>query len=281
MISTSGRTRSVRRRPRAATSFRLTCSRHVTHHRGGGEGPAAEDGRRGRDAPDRRARSGSRSSTSWPPSSPAAASSTPSPATAGSGSRRSRAARRRWCSWTRPRRRSRRRRRTRGRWRRAGGEVQVFRQDARTAIGALGDQGMQFDVVYLDPPYASDLYEPLLALVGEGPLLAEGGVVVAEHFHKRALPETIGALTRTRDEARRRPLPELLPRARVERSGRGRRRAHEAAAGRAAVGGGRVKGSVLRARSPSSRARSTRSRTATSTSWTAASPSSTACAWRS
>ena len=82
----------------------------------------------------------------------------------------------------------------------AGGEVQVFRQDARTAIGALGDQGMQFDVVYLDPPYASDLYEPLLALLGEGPLLAEGGVVVAEHFHKRALPETIGALTRTREK---------------------------------------------------------------------------------
>jgi 16S rRNA (guanine(966)-N(2))-methyltransferase RsmD len=80
----------------------------------------------------------------------------------------------------------------------AGGEVRVFRQDARTAIGALGDQGMRFDVVYLDPPYASDLYEPLLALLGEGPLLAEGGVVVAEHFHKRALPETIGALTRTR-----------------------------------------------------------------------------------
>jgi len=82
----------------------------------------------------------------------------------------------------------------------AGGEVQVFRQDARTAMGALGDQGMQFDVVYLDPPYASDLYEPLLALLGERPLLAEGGVVVAEHFHKRALPETIGALTRTREK---------------------------------------------------------------------------------
>jgi len=81
----------------------------------------------------------------------------------------------------------------------AGGEVQVFRQDARTAIGALGDQGMQFDVVYLDPPYASDLYEPLLALLGAvGSPLAEEGVVVAEHFHKRALPETIGALVRTR-----------------------------------------------------------------------------------
>jgi 16S rRNA (guanine(966)-N(2))-methyltransferase RsmD len=79
----------------------------------------------------------------------------------------------------------------------AGGEVQVFRQDARTALGAFADQGRQFDVVYLDPPYASELYEPLLEIVGDG-LLAAGGVAVAEHFHKRALPERIGALARTR-----------------------------------------------------------------------------------
>jgi len=82
----------------------------------------------------------------------------------------------------------------------AGGEVLVFRQDAATAIGALADQGMRFDVVYLDPPYASDLYEPLLSVLGEGPLLAEDGVVVAEHFHKRALPERIGALVCTREK---------------------------------------------------------------------------------
>jgi len=81
----------------------------------------------------------------------------------------------------------------------AGGEVQVFRQDARTAIAALADRGMRFDVVYLDPPYVSDLYEPLLELLGEETsALAEEGVVVAEHFHKRPLPETIGALERTR-----------------------------------------------------------------------------------
>ena len=82
------------------------------------------------------------------------------------------------------------------------GEVQVFRQEARTALEALADAGRQFDVVFLDPPYESDLYEPLLELAGER-LLAEGGVVVAEHFHKRALPERIGALIRTRTEARR------------------------------------------------------------------------------
>jgi 16S rRNA (guanine966-N2)-methyltransferase len=81
----------------------------------------------------------------------------------------------------------------------AGGEVQVFRQEARTALLALGDAGRQFDVVYLDPPYASDLYEPLMALAGER-LLSPGGVLVAEHFHKRALPERIGALVRTRQK---------------------------------------------------------------------------------
>jgi 16S rRNA (guanine966-N2)-methyltransferase len=79
----------------------------------------------------------------------------------------------------------------------AGGEVQIFRQDASTALAALADLGRRFDVVYLDPPYSSDLYEPLLELVGER-LLAEGGVAVAEHFHKRVLPERIGALARTR-----------------------------------------------------------------------------------
>ena len=77
-----------------------------------------------------------------------------------------------------------------------GAGVQVFRQDARVAVPALGDAGHRFDVVFLDPPYASDLYEPLLQEVG--PLLDPEGVVVAEHFHKRQLPERIGGLSCTR-----------------------------------------------------------------------------------
>jgi 16S rRNA (guanine(966)-N(2))-methyltransferase RsmD len=77
-----------------------------------------------------------------------------------------------------------------------GGEVQVFHQDARVALGALADAGARFDVVFLDPPYDSDLYEPMLDL--SALVLERGGLVVAEHFHKRGLPETIGALARTR-----------------------------------------------------------------------------------
>jgi 16S rRNA (guanine966-N2)-methyltransferase len=80
-----------------------------------------------------------------------------------------------------------------------GGEVQVFRQDARVALGALADQGIRFDVIYLDPPYGGDFYEPVLEQIGTTGLLAEGGVAVAEHFHKKVLPETIGGLVRTRE----------------------------------------------------------------------------------
>jgi 16S rRNA (guanine(966)-N(2))-methyltransferase RsmD len=77
-----------------------------------------------------------------------------------------------------------------------GGESEVHRQDARVAARALAAAGRRFDVVFLDPPYASDQYQPVLeACPG---LLADDGVAVAEHFHKRELPETIGGLERTR-----------------------------------------------------------------------------------
>lgn len=77
----------------------------------------------------------------------------------------------------------------------AGGD-DVRRQDARGAIAALRERGERFDIAYLDPPYGSDLYEALLPLL-EG-VLAEDGVIVAEHFHKRALPERMGSLFKSR-----------------------------------------------------------------------------------
>jgi len=80
----------------------------------------------------------------------------------------------------------------------AGGEVDVLRQDARLALPSLAERGHRFDVIYIDPPYGSDLYEELIASVSGGPLLAEDGLLVVEHFKKRALPETIGRLAATR-----------------------------------------------------------------------------------
>jgi len=76
--------------------------------------------------------------------------------------------------------------------------VQIFRQDARVALAALADQGARLDLVYLDPPYGSGLYEPLLEQIGATGLLEAGGAAVAEHFHKTTLPERIGGLVLSR-----------------------------------------------------------------------------------
>jgi 16S rRNA (guanine(966)-N(2))-methyltransferase RsmD len=78
------------------------------------------------------------------------------------------------------------------------GTVQVHRQDARVAVAAQADAGARFDVIFLDPPYESPLYEELLTEIGETHALEPGGIVVAEHFHKRVLPATIGGLDHTR-----------------------------------------------------------------------------------
>jgi 16S rRNA (guanine(966)-N(2))-methyltransferase RsmD len=81
----------------------------------------------------------------------------------------------------------------------AVGAVQVLRQDTRIALAALADSGVRFDIVYLDPPYAGDFYEPLLRQISDTGLVEQDGLVIAEHFHKHLLPETIGRLERTRE----------------------------------------------------------------------------------
>ena len=57
--------------------------------------------------------------------------------------------------------------------------------------------GDKWDLVFFDPPYKTD-YLRILALLGSGKILTEGGLLVAEHHHKTELPDTAGNLTRTR-----------------------------------------------------------------------------------
>jgi 16S rRNA G966 N2-methylase RsmD len=56
-----------------------------------------------------------------------------------------------------------------------------------------------WDLVFFDPPYDSD-YLTVLKLLAEqnSNLLAEGGLLIAEHHHKNHLPEEIGNLRRRR-----------------------------------------------------------------------------------
>jgi len=68
----------------------------------------------------------------------------------------------------------------------------LIQGDYRKALGRIKEK---VDIVLLDPPYADGLYEDALALVGSLDLLADDGIIIAEHDAHLALPEKVGGLS--------------------------------------------------------------------------------------
>lgn len=69
---------------------------------------------------------------------------------------------------------------------------QVLRGDVRQRIKSL--EGQQFDRIYFDPPYESDLYEPVMEAIAHLQLLAPEGELAVEHSPDRlhlAIPTTL------------------------------------------------------------------------------------------
>lgn len=75
-----------------------------------------------------------------------------------------------------------------------GGAARVRRGDVLRELEALYTAGERFDIVFLDPPYDTGLAATTLEALGGGGLLLAEGLVVAQHFTKRAPPERLGAL---------------------------------------------------------------------------------------
>jgi 16S rRNA (guanine(966)-N(2))-methyltransferase RsmD len=75
-----------------------------------------------------------------------------------------------------------------------GALTQVRRGDVLRELPALYRAGERFDIVFLDPPYDSGLVESTLQSLGGGGLLLAEGLVVVQHFTKRAPGPVIGAL---------------------------------------------------------------------------------------
>lgn len=62
--------------------------------------------------------------------------------------------------------------------------------DAAQVISELAQQGSQFDLIYLDPPYYSPLYDQVLPLLP--PLLAPDGILIVEHHSQHPLGDPAG-----------------------------------------------------------------------------------------
>jgi 16S rRNA (guanine(966)-N(2))-methyltransferase RsmD len=72
--------------------------------------------------------------------------------------------------------------------------ARVMRDDVLRALAVLARGGECFGLVFLDPPYETDLTGATLAALGDGPLVTAGGLVVAQHLTKRAPAEIAGVL---------------------------------------------------------------------------------------
>lgn len=58
-------------------------------------------------------------------------------------------------------------------------QYEIYFTEYATALKKLA--GRNFDLIFLDPPYASDAAEKALALIEKYNLLSDGGIVVVEH----------------------------------------------------------------------------------------------------
>ena len=74
-------------------------------------------------------------------------------------------------------------------------QAEVICKRAQPGLKLLSTRGERFDIIFLDPPYAAEREtRAALEYLGEGDLLAEGAVVVVQHFSKTEMPTRIGRL---------------------------------------------------------------------------------------
>jgi 16S rRNA (guanine966-N2)-methyltransferase len=72
------------------------------------------------------------------------------------------------------------------------GSTKIWRRDA-TDLGPINTgSGGPFDLVFLDPPYRTDLLARCLASLHDGEWLAPGAILVAEMAEEDPIPETPG-----------------------------------------------------------------------------------------
>jgi 16S rRNA (guanine(966)-N(2))-methyltransferase RsmD len=78
-------------------------------------------------------------------------------------------------------------------------KTQVIVEKVSSFIRQVNTNRMSFDIIFLDPPYHTDEIVHIMSLIGKSDLLKQEGIVIAEHFKKRKLPERFGILHKSRD----------------------------------------------------------------------------------
>ena len=62
-------------------------------------------------------------------------------------------------------------------------QAEVYKNNAERALKALAKREIQFDVIFLDPPYEKGLIDDALEQIAKFNLLKENGIIVCEFNH--------------------------------------------------------------------------------------------------
>jgi 16S rRNA (guanine(966)-N(2))-methyltransferase RsmD len=65
-------------------------------------------------------------------------------------------------------------------------------------ISFAKDESIKADIIFLDPPYGYDSLHEVIELLGEGELLTNDSLVIAEHSKRETLPDTAGKLLKAK-----------------------------------------------------------------------------------
>jgi 16S rRNA (guanine966-N2)-methyltransferase len=69
----------------------------------------------------------------------------------------------------------------------------LLKMDAFQAVSILEERFFQFDIIYVDPPFADNFYEECLTTLSKSKLLKVSSIVVVEHHHKNVLHHPLDA----------------------------------------------------------------------------------------
>ncbi|MBT9132212.1 MAG: Ribosomal RNA small subunit methyltransferase D [Firmicutes bacterium] len=82
-----------------------------------------------------------------------------------------------------------------------GNRAAIYQLGVDKALKLFSRKGYKFDIIFMDPPYGSDLATKTLMEISRSNTLSNGGVVVVEHYRKDVLPEAVRELKMKRKAA--------------------------------------------------------------------------------
>ncbi|WP_174613142.1 16S rRNA (guanine(966)-N(2))-methyltransferase RsmD [Virgibacillus ihumii] len=72
-------------------------------------------------------------------------------------------------------------------------QTEIFRAEAFRALQAASKRNLQFDLIFLDPPYGKVSYVKLLERISNLQLLKSNGMIYYEHGTSEKMPKEIGS----------------------------------------------------------------------------------------